>query len=125
MSKAVASRRKDSRTLRAEVRESSARINAGAAAVGVEMARALCPVSNESKPVHLVDTISFEVDEKTGGATMIAGDPERGVDYVLDVEFGHHTASGSYVPGRLFFVSGVEVAKEEGKRQAEVRKPRG
>jgi hypothetical protein len=103
------------------------KINEGAALVGVEMARALCPVSNNNTGghVHLRDTIRFEVDEQTGAATMIAGDPEQGVTYAVDVEFGHHTASGSFVPAQLFFSSGVEVARGEAKRLAEVTKPRG
>lgn len=115
------------REVTAQTQATGAKINEGAARFGVEIARADCPVSdnNESGHVHLRDTIRYEVDPKTGAATMVAGDPDNGVTYAADVEFGHHTASGSHVPARLFFTQGVESAREEAKRQAAVMKAKG
>lgn len=125
MSKVVVTRRKTTADVQAETLRLAAKINAGAATAGVEWARAVCPVSDDPKPVHLIDTIHAEVNEQTGAATMIAGDPEQGVDYAPEVEFGHFTNNGSHVPGRFFFTQGKEVGREEAKRLAEVLKPKG
>jgi hypothetical protein len=127
MSKVTARRRKRPGEVIAQARRVSAQINEGAAAVGVETARALCPVSsnNESGHVHLRDTIRAEVDEQTGAATMVAGDPERGVTYAPEVEYGHTLRDGRYIPGHFFFASGVEEAKRAGQTVAAVKRPKG
>ena len=123
MSSINATRRKTGREVLAQVQNLAGRVNAGATTAGVEWARSLCPVSNDPKPVHLVDTIHAEVNEQTGEATMIAGDPEQGVDYVREVEYGWYTVKGDHVPGRYFFAQGEEVGREEAKRLAETLKP--
>lgn len=85
-----------------DARRVGARISRGAAEKGVDIARALCPVGPE--PPHLRDTIHAEVDERTGAATMVAGDPEQGIDYAADVEFGtvFKGPNPYFSPGRTF-----------------------
>jgi hypothetical protein len=125
MSKVVVTRRKTTADVQAETLRLAGKINAGAAQVAAEYARAVCPVSDDPKPVHLRDTIRAEVNEQTGEAMMIAGDPEQGIDYAPEVEFGHFTNNGTHVPGRFFFTQGEAAGREEAKRLAEVLKPKG
>lgn len=125
MSGVTLTKRRSTADVLAEARSLAARINEGATAAGVLDARANCPVSNDPKPVHLIDTIRAEADEQTGEVTMVAGDPEQGVDYAWEVEFGWYTADGSHVPGRFFFAQGEETGRQEAQRLAEVLKPKG
>lgn len=46
------------------------------------------PVGDERGQVHLRDTIRVEVNKRTGGASVIAGDEKRDVNHAVFVELG-------------------------------------
>jgi hypothetical protein len=99
-------------------------INARAVSVALDVARQLCPVSNNSAPghTHLRDTITAEVDKETGVATLAEGDEARGVtlERVLAVEFGT-----AHMAARAHNRPGVEAGQAEAKKAAKAYRPKG
>lgn len=75
-----------------------------------QLARTLCPVGDkphaDGSP-HMRDTIAVTQDGN-GAVKLTVADPAAGF-----VEFGHHTASGSYVPAHPFFTPAVESMKQD------------
>lgn len=79
-----------------------------------EMARILCPVSDDNSPghVHLRDTIRVETDSRTGFAEVIAGDESRGVNHAVVVELG-----GVFTPPRPYMNPAVEHTRQQYRRK--------
>lgn len=78
------------RELSRQGRQSAGRRNAELAEDTVKIAKQLVPVSDNNEPghVHLRDTIRVEKNPRTGSASAVAGDEEKGVHHALLVEEG-------------------------------------
>lgn len=83
-------KRNDIRKLSEQGQAAAIRRNFELAQLTADIAKQLCPVSDNNDPdhTHLKDTIRAELDARTGNASAIAGDPDKGVDYALFVELG-------------------------------------